>query len=195
MLLMVLFCLSSAEAVLRSQVNNSASTQGSNTGTEAMTVVNHGKNWRKRSNAGGDSDLPLASRCPPWFLPDQPMDMFNVNDSLVCNCMDSLREAVRCDEVGQKSYLSLQYCMTFDNATGMVYSGLCPYNDFKTEAEGLWVPLPQNVSELDEYLCGAFNREGILCGRCTKGYGLSVYSPDLQCSKCSQHSGCAMENY
>ena len=157
MLLVVLFCLSSAEAVLQSQMYNSVSTQGSNTATEAMTTVNHGKKWRKRSNAGGDSDLPLASNCPPWFLADQPKDMSYNNDSFVCNCVDSLREAVQCDEAEQKSYLSLRYCMTFDNATGMVYSGACPYNYFTVEAEGFWVPLPQNVSELNEYLCGAFN--------------------------------------
>ena len=103
MLLLVLFCLSSAEAVLQSQIYNSASTQGSNIATEAMTTVNHSKNWRKRSYAGGDSDLPLASSCPPWFLADQPMDMPHNNDSFVCNCVDTLWEAVRCDEVEQRS--------------------------------------------------------------------------------------------
>jgi len=118
---------------------------------------------------------------------DQSKDMSHNNDSFVCKCMDSLSDAVRCDEVEQRTYLSLLYCMTFDNATGMVYSGSCPYNYF-TE---FWVPLPQNVSELNEYLCGAFNREGTLCAHCMRGYGLSVYSPDLRCSKCNQHSGWA----
>jgi len=47
--------------------------------------------------------------------------------------------------------------MTSDNATEMVYGGPCLYNYFTVIAEGLWVPLPQNVSELNEYLCGAFN--------------------------------------
>ena len=191
MVLMVLFCLSSAVAMLQSQVYNSATTQNRSTATQAMTTVNHRTNWRKRSNAGGDSDLPLAGSCPPWFLHDQLTDMSRNNDSLVCNCVDSLIEAVRCDEVEQRSYLSLQYCMTFDNATGMVYSGPCPYNYFTVKAEGLWVPLPQNVSKLNEYLCGAFNREGTFCGQCMRGYGLSVYSPDLQCSKCDKHSGWA----
>ena len=153
---MMLFCLSSAEAVLQSQVYNSAFAQGSNTATKDMTTVNHGKNWRKRSNAEGDSDPPLARSCPPWFLPNQPMDMSNDNDSFVCKCVDTLKEAVRCDEVEQRSYLSLRYCMTFDNATGMVYSGLCPYNYITVEV-GHLVPLPQNVSDLNEYFCGAFN--------------------------------------
>jgi len=191
MLLAVMFCLSSTEALLQRQVYNSASMQDRFTAVEAVTMVNYSKNWRKRSNAEGDSDLPLARSCPPWFLPNQPMDMSYNNDSFVCNCVDSLREAVWCDEAKQRSYLSVRYCMTFDKAMGMVYSGPCPYNYFTVEAEGFWVPLPQNVSELNEYLCGAFNREGILCGHCTKGYGLSVYSLDLQCSKCSQHSGWA----
>jgi len=78
-------------------------------------MVSHSKNWRKRSNAGGDSDLPLASSCPPSFLPIQPTDM--------------LREAVRCDKVEQRTYyMSVRYRMTFDNVTGMVYRGQCPYN-------------------------------------------------------------------
>ena len=76
MLLVVLFCLSSAVAVLQKQMYNSASMQ-------AMTMVNHSKNLRKRSNAGGDSDLPLASSCPPWFLADQPMDMSHDNDLII----------------------------------------------------------------------------------------------------------------
>ena len=177
LVLMVLFCSSSAESVLQSQVYNSASRQDS-----------HGKNWRKRSTAEGDNVLPLASNCPPWFLPHRPMDMTHDNDSFVCNCVDTLRKEIQCDEVEQRSYVSVGYCMTFDNATGLVYSGACPYSYFTVEAE---VPLPQNVSELNEYLCGALNREGTLCGRCIKGYGVSVYSLDLQCSKCSQHSGWA----
>ena len=191
LLVMVLLCSDSAESVLQSQLYNSAPRQGRITATEVMTTINHGKNWRKRSNAEDDDDLSLASNCPPWFLPDRLTDMTHDNDSFVCNCVDSLREAVRCDEVEQRSHVSVGYCMTFDNATGMVYSGLCPYNYFIVESEGLWVPLPQNVSELNEYLCGAFNREGTLCGHCIKGYGLSVYSPDLRCSNCSQHSGWA----
>jgi len=83
------------------------------------------------------------------------MDMSYDNDSFVCKCVDTLKEAVRCDEE-QKSYLSLRYCMTFENATGMVYSGPCPYNYFTVEV-GCLVPLPQNVSDLNEYFCGAFN--------------------------------------
>ena len=35
-------------------------------------------------------------------------------------------------------------------------------------------------------MCGPYNREGYLCGKCIDGYGLPVYSHDLKCVNCSK---------
>ena len=187
LLFMVLVLLSSTEAVLHiSKVSPFSANSTQNAVTEDVLNRNYNKHWDKRSTTEGDVGQLLPSQCPPWFVLEQ-----RLNGSYICNCADSLREAVRCDEVEQRSYLAVGYCMTFDNTTGSVYSGTCPYNFFIVDVKGLWVPLPQNVSELNEYLCGALNREGTLCGHCKEGYGLSVYSQDLRCSSCRQPNGWA----
>ena len=44
--------------------------------------------------------------------------------------------------------------------------------------------LPPNVSELNDFMCGHFNREGQLCGDCKKGYGPALFT-NYECAKCS----------
>ena len=44
--------------------------------------------------------------------------------------------------------------------------------------------LPSDVTELNN-MCGYFNREGQLCGRCKENYSIPVYSYDLNCVQCS----------
>lgn len=187
LLLMVLVLSSSAEAVLGiSCVSSTSANSTQNAVTEGLLMQSYNEHWSKRSITEGDIGQLQPSLCPPWFVPEQ-----RLNGSYICNCAESLREAVRCNEVKQKSYLVVGYCMTFDNSTGSVYIGTCPYNFFIVDVKGLWITLPQNVSELNEYLCGALNREGTLCGHCKEGYGLSVYSKDLRCSSCRQPNGWA----
>ena len=84
--------------------------------------------------------------------------------------------------------MSVRYRMTFDNVTGMVYRGQCPYNQLHhSRRRRILGSLPQNVSESNECLCGRFHCEGTLGDHSTKAMG----SLDLQCSMCSQHSGWA----
>ena len=57
--------------------------------------------------------------------------------------------------------------------------GQCPYcSQFGSE---LFIPLPQNASELSE--CAQVNRKGELCGSCVDGYG-PVVNGDFQCVNC-----------
>ena len=49
------------------------------------------------------------------------------------------------------------------------------------------IPLPCNVSVLNEYVCSDFNREGQLCGKCKNGFAPSVYSYSLRCVKISNY--------
>ena len=46
------------------------------------------------------------------------------------------------------------------------------------------IALPPNVSELNDFMCGHFNREGQLCGDCKKGYGPALFT-NYECAKCS----------
>ena len=121
--------------------------------------------------------------CPPWFFPD--------NRSISkCSCIDS-DPYVKCSS----EFPSLQFgfCMTYDNATETTEFGPCPYiahyNTTITTvaADVLYIRLPKNVSLLNEFMCGSFNREGTLCAKCKDGYGTGLYSYTLECSKCWGH--------
>ena len=94
---------------------------------------------------------------------------------------------VRCLRVG--------YCLTVDEDTGLVSFAPCPYfqqnrfNDLVFEKFNVWyIPIPDNFSELNDYLCGRMNRKGRVCSECMDGFGLAVMSEgfDLQCSNCTE---------
>ena len=48
--------------------------------------------------------------------------------------------------------------------------------------------LPSKPDQLNEAMCGPYNRTGLLCGRCIDGYGPVVYSLDMKCADCSRLS-------
>ena len=86
------------------------------------------------------------------------------------------------------------YCMTYNSTIEVLEYGACPYitrykrtySDFKNYY-GVYAWLPENVSLLNEFMCGPLNREGELCGKCKDGYGIALYSYTLECSKCWGH--------
>ena len=56
--------------------------------------------------------------------------------------------------------------------------GLCPltFGNWKNITNRLWSELPSDPDMLNATMCGPYNREGLLCGKCIDGYGLPVYS-------------------
>ncbi len=41
-----------------------------------------------------------------------------------------------------------------------------------------------SCQELNDAVCGPFNREGLLCTKCKPGYGPPMHSTNLKCEKC-----------
>ena len=126
---------------------------------------------------GNHSSQVCQPECPTWFVP-----VYN-NGTMSCVCGDSLDGVVLCD---QESTISLlyQHCMTYDevnNRTACIY---CPYQNHKPDVQGSYVKLPQNVCDLNEFMCGGLNRTGLLCSDCKPGLGPAVFSYTLQCLKC-----------
>lgn len=115
--------------------------------------------------------------CPPWFI------LSNSSSSKSCVCGNRLKEVVKCE--AQKSYLAVGYCMTYDSISGDTVVGKCPYNTFHNIVD-LYLPLPVNVSDLNNLVCGPFNREGQLCGDCKDGYGPAVLSYAMHCGNCEK---------
>ena len=119
-----------------------------------------------------------SDQCPPWFF-------YNAT-SKVCECYSSpsTDNIVKCIENG--ALLRYGYCMTYEEGEGF-YVGLCDYfnlDKYNRSTTNNYISLPNNVSELNDYMCGPLNRKGIMCGQCIDGYGQSVTSIGHTCSNC-----------
>ena len=115
--------------------------------------------------------------CPSWFVPDN-------SSRTGCSCQSYFTE-VKCGS--DFPLLHFGYCMTYNNATETTEFGPCPYiAQYNTTVvdKVFYIQLPNNVSSLNEFMCGPLNREGELCGKCKDGYGIALYSYTLECSKC-----------
>ena len=122
------------------------------------------------------------SDCPTWTLPSSG-DSRSSNTTQVCKCGDSVGQLVECDPVTLNVSLLMGNCMTYDIETEMAYLAACPFKPLhKLDS---YLPLPQNVSKLNEFVCSPFNRQGLVCSECKPGYGPSVYTYNLQCFECS----------
>ena len=114
--------------------------------------------------------------CRPWFY-------YN-STAGECQCYCGLGEDLECTSEGVR--LGLGHCMTYSENNG-VYFAKCFY--FQPPTNSIVVNghflLPSNVSELNDFMCGAMNRQGIVCEECIDNYAPSPTSFGYKCSKCS----------
>ena len=115
-------------------------------------------------------------QCPTWFVP-----WSNHTDDCKCGAQ---MEGVMCDDHSNQSAVVLGSCVTYNQATNETVVGHCPYNSHKADFGELYVKLPQNISLLNEFMCSALNRTGILCSHCKEGLGIPVFSYTLHCLSC-----------
>ena len=94
-------------------------------------------------------------------------------DNGTCKCVEI--DEILCLPSGQV-LIEDGYCVTFDKAQTLTQLGQCVYRHY--------ISLPSNVSELDDVMCGPFNRTGMLCGKCKDGYYPLVNSLDVNCVQC-----------
>ena len=123
------------------------------------------------------------NQCPPWTYYNASIQR--------CKCYNDEKDRgvsiVICNDSEQESSLGYNYCMTYDEESGTSTLSYCPYftlQGHNISGPGL-IDLPNNISELNEYMCGPMNRKGIVCSECVDGYGPSVTSLKFQCSTCS----------
>ncbi len=117
--------------------------------------------------------------CPPGFI-------LKENE---CVCYAHLYAGfLKCDSNTLHSYLISGFWtgvigdVKTPNETQLV-SGSCPpgYCDYNiSELTTTSIRLPQNISLLDEAICGR-TRTGVLCGDCRKGYTSHFHSPNFFC--------------
>ena len=114
-----------------------------------------------------------AHTCTNWTIPAK-LKTFENNDT-DCN-----------------SLLEIGKCMTCNPTTCATEIGTCRLtlelnkdNDFIVFHKPYhYLVSACSCEELNDRVCGPFNREGLLCSKCKQGYGPALYSWSLKCEKC-----------
>ena len=120
---------------------------------------------------------PEITSARQWFIPS--------NNNTGCECGAGLGGKVKCNHNSKQVRLDIIWCMTYDNATKNTLVGGCPFSDLqKSSPQNDFVLLPNDTSELNEFMCGKMNRVGRLCHKCKPGFGPAVLSYELKCLKC-----------
>ena len=116
-----------------------------------------------------------SSNCPPWFI---------CHDT-ECQCGPTLQNAIICDETMMISAVIECYCVTEVDST--TYAGYCFYNcgrhTIKVQQKSMY-SIISNKMDMNEQMCGPFNRTGISCGKCKPGLSPFVLSYNLSCVEC-----------
>ena len=117
--------------------------------------------------------LSVSTDYPPWYYISE--------DGNGCVAGKSVDNNVLINPTTMQASINHFSCMTKDNNSNVAVLGGCVYSALHPDLDV--IPLPCNVSELEDYMCAGLNREGQLCGRCKKGFA----SYCLQCVQCKSH--------
>ena len=119
-----------------------------------------------------------STECPAWFYHKSPTSE--------CQCLP--KPHFICD--GNNAYVDSFYVLTFDREMNVVSA-----SDSKTyrflyhtnATKSGYRLLPNNISKLNDIMCGPLNRKGYLCRDCIDGYGpaMTAFEHPYDCYKCS----------
>ena len=126
--------------------------------------------------------------CPPWYVYSSSDSTLNGDCFSNRECLkpDKLPKELKCSNT-EGAKLEYGYCVTYDDVNDVFQFGSCQYLHAAV-AKGHhitqrgYVILPDNVSEVNHYMCHLTHRKGPLCSECEDGYGLSL---SYTCSNCS----------
>ena len=125
---------------------------------------------RQLTNIVGGND------CPPWFVYDTSVNR--------CVCSSEGSFHIKCTQ--QRALLRFGSCMTHEEGQGTSVAR-CQY--FKLQGHNTtgqrYIELPENVTDLNEYMCGPMKRKGLVCSECIDGFGPSLTSIGYQCANCT----------
>ena len=119
-----------------------------------------------------------TSSCPNWFS-------FN-NNTQQCECGWYEPWGIRCSQAEKKIEVADGFCVSYVH--NQYYAGNCLYAHSGNYTDRVFSEAPRTPDGLDEYMCGYYNRKGLLCGECIDGYGPAVYSLEMKCVECSKFS-------
>ena len=118
--------------------------------------------------------------CPSWFVPVS-------NNSNYCKCGEPIHHPGRivvCDPNTKQTLLLIGNCMDYNEEKDVVFVGACPFVNQTGEVDGVYVKPPQNISKLNQFLCGRLKRTGVLCSQCQEDLGTAIFSYSMQCLPC-----------
>jgi hypothetical protein len=116
------------------------------------------------------------SSCPNW--------LYFSNDTQQCECAVLEPWGIRCSRSQMTIEVADGECVSYVN--DKYYCGNCIYAHSGNYTDRIFSEAPPTPDGLDEYMCGYYNRKGLLCGRCIDGYGPAVYSLEMKCAECSK---------
>ena len=128
----------------------------------------------------------LTFQCPPGFVPQphQRKSNRNFSSNPECVCGEWELGLVQCDEKTLEAFLPMRG-VWHDIESAELFVGRCFYTLFRHDLHQFTLQLPSNITNLNEFVCGPFGREGRLCGQCKPGFGTSLYEKDLRCVNCT----------
>ena len=94
---------------------------------------------------------------------------------------------LKCSEDGPS--LAFGNCVTYDKEAGIMSFSNCPNiqsNNYTLTRTRRNIQLPENFSQLNDYMCGPLNRNGIACSKCANGFGPSFTSLGYNCVSCRE---------
>ena len=113
--------------------------------------------------------LTQDDQCPLWFFYN------TATEKCECYHSPSTDDIVKCTEQG--ALLRYGNCMTYEEGEE-AFVGRCRYFEISghntTDPPAGFITLPDNVSKLNDYMCGPMNRKGLVCSECIKNFGPSV---------------------
>ena len=121
--------------------------------------------------------------CGPWH--------YQSDEKCQCYRRDGVPvDWIRC--TNESALLLFGHCMTYEKGEGTSVSG-CLYFQVEghkvSDSEPGYIELSNNISELNDYMCGPMNRKGFLCRECIDGFGPSFTSLGYECSNCTNTYG------
>ncbi len=127
--------------------------------------------------------------CPPGFISNTTGN--STSDDVNCVCSRNLNGIIDCDQESGVARLAIGFCINFDFDTNSTIVGRCPYNNNYTITElgtvSLYVTLPDNVSELEQFMCGEYHRRNESCIQCDDDMEASMVSYSMDCVPCYHH--------
>ena len=115
--------------------------------------------------------------CSPWF--------FYNTATKTCECYSNPNtdRIVKCGK--KEAVLKQGYCMTYEEGGGFYVHPCENMISSLNITKNNYIRLPNNVSALNDYMCGPMNRQGLMCSQCADGFGLAVFSIGHPCTNCT----------